>query len=154
MEDLQTTRRARARWQAAYLRDKLRHRPAPPPADIDAVFRRDERTEAVPLHFIRGQVGELPGRIASDPDFERRFGEDPRVLFQEHGIDIPDELDVRLVTRRRATTFKPGPDFMPFTIELSNCRTFWVSDEPGGTPTLQTVCFGFRVTSHGTPPIA
>jgi hypothetical protein len=61
--------------------------------------------------------------------------------FERHGVEIPKGLTVVPL----GSSGIPGPDFVPWTIQLSRCMTFFKADEPGEPPKQQTVCFGFEV---------
>lgn len=61
--------------------------------------------------------------------------------FERHGVEVPEGLSVMPLGFSRV----PDIDFVPWTIQLSRCRTSFKSDEPGDPPTQQTVCFGFEI---------
>jgi hypothetical protein len=39
----------------------------------------------------------------------------------------------------------PDIDIVPWMIQLSRCRTYFKSDEPGEPPKQQTLCLGFEI---------
>jgi hypothetical protein len=89
-----------------------------------------------------------------DPKLSMRFEERPAEALAEFGIELPKELDiVPLGTGRLG---KPGPDFTPFEIRFSRCRTVVVRDPETGRLRTETVCFGFEIVPKILPggPIA
>ena len=67
--------------------------------------------------------------------------------LRSYGVKLPGELTVRPLDLGG----KPGPDFVPWTIRLSRCRTYYVRDEPDQIPREHTVCFGFEIVQSGFP---
>jgi Nitrile hydratase, alpha chain len=56
--------------------------------------------------------GQVVARAWSDEDFKRRLLADPRAVLAEHGIDVPDDVEVRVVEdtpRVRHFTLPPSP---------------------------------------------
>ena len=45
----------------------------------------------------------------------------------------------------------PGPDFEPFQIRFSRCRTCVVRDKRTGKLTTETVCFGIEIVPTKIP---
>jgi len=45
----------------------------------------------------------------------------------------------------------PGPDFEPFQIRFSRCRTYVVRDKRTGKLTTETVCFGIEIVPTKIP---
>ena len=48
---------------------------------------------------------------------------------------------------------RPVPDWEAFSIRLTKCRTYWVT-EPGKKPRRETVCWGFEIVRNKLPPAA
>ena len=95
--------------------------------------------------------GALVARLPADERLRRQAEKDPAGLLREHGLELPDELGVRFTSRTDLKAVRPTPDWMPFTLVLTNCRTYWVSDEPGEPPKQQTVCWGFELLPNPLP---
>lgn len=87
---------------------------------------------------------------------------DPSAWLRTHGVELPEELTVEII--KQLSTSKPmdlanigmpGPDWMPFTIEQFNCRTFYLAtkDEEGKIKGYEevTICFDFKVVLHPIP---
>jgi hypothetical protein len=78
-----------------------------------------------------------------DPELSLRFQERPTEMLAEFGIELPEGLD--LVPLGTGSIGMPGPDFVPFEIRFSRCRTVVVRDPKTGRLTTETVCFGFEI---------
>jgi hypothetical protein len=89
-----------------------------------------------------------------DPKLSVRFEERPAETLAEFGIELPDGLD--LVPLGTGWLGKPGPDFTPFEIRFSRCRTVVVRDPETKRLKTETVCFGFEIVPKVLPggPIA
>jgi hypothetical protein len=61
--------------------------------------------------------------------------------FERHGGEIPKGLTVVPL----GSTGILDPDYVPWTIQLSGCMTFFKADESGASPRQQTVCFSFEI---------
>jgi len=96
-------------------------------------------------------LASLMARLPPDEKLRRQAEEDPARLLREHGLELPPELVIRFTRRTEVKVTRPTPDWTPFTIRLTNCRTYWVSDEPGEPPREQTVCFGFELGPNPVP---
>lgn len=84
-----------------------------------------------------------------DPALGRRLEERPAELLKEFGVDVPKGLSV--VPLGAGPIGKPGPDFEPFTIRLSRCRTFYVREPGSDRLTTETVCFGIEIVRNPVP---
>jgi hypothetical protein len=84
-----------------------------------------------------------------DPKVGVRFEEQPADTLAEFGIELPDELE--LVPLGTGSLGKPGPDFTPFEIRFSRCRTVVVRDRETGRLKTETVCFGFEIVPKLPP---
>ncbi|KFF58839.1 hypothetical protein JF66_15525 [Cryobacterium sp. MLB-32] len=91
--------------------------------------------------------------VWQDPDVGRRLLEQRDETLVEFGIVLPKHLDlVPLGLGRRGG--KPTPDFTPFEIRLTRCRTILVRNPDTGLPQMETVCFGIEIVpTKGPPPI-
>jgi len=73
---------------------------------------------------------------------------DPQAFFASHGAKLPKGLTIEVFAHRPRSM--PGPDWIPFILELHSCRTFWVRECDDSSPPKcafkeQSICFGFRV---------
>jgi hypothetical protein len=84
-----------------------------------------------------------------NPKVAVRFEEQPAETLAEFGIEVPDELD--LVPLGTGWLGKPGPDFTPFEIRFSRCKTIVVRDPETGRLKTETVCFGFEIVAKIPP---
>jgi hypothetical protein len=87
-----------------------------------------------------------------DPELSVRLQERPTETLAEFGIQVPKGLDV--VPLGTGSIGKPGPDFEPFQIRFSRCKTVVVRDDKTGRLTTETVCFGIDIVPtviHGGP---
>lgn len=98
----------------------------------------------------------LVARLPADEKLRRLAHEDPARLLRENGLELPPELAVRFTSRTELKVARPAPEWLPFTVRLTNCRTVWVREEPDEPPREQTVCFGFELVPNPLPggPIA
>jgi hypothetical protein len=78
-----------------------------------------------------------------DPELNVRLQERPTETLAEFGIQVPKGLDV--LPLGTGSIGKPGPDFVPFEIRFSRCKTVVVRDDKTGRLTTETVCFGFEI---------
>ncbi|MDQ3177744.1 MAG: hypothetical protein M3Q72_09395 [Actinomycetota bacterium] len=106
-----------------------------------------------------GPAHEAAIGLSQDPALHRAFGEllgeprlaakaarDPEAFLAGYDIRVPDGLVVSL------TGFdKPGPDWVPFTIRLTNCRTYRRRDVQTGKLEEAEVCFGLEITPNPVP---
>src|SRR5918994_5250832 len=84
-----------------------------------------------------------------DPKLSVRFEERPAETLAEFGIELPDGLN--LVPLGTGWLGKPGPDFTPFEIRFSRCRTVVVRDPETKRLKTETVCFGFQIVPKLLP---
>jgi hypothetical protein len=87
--------------------------------------------------------------IWRDPDLSVRFQERPSEALAEFGIKLPKGLDVVLLGTGRPG--KPGPDFTPFEIRFSRCKTVVVRDPKTGRFHTEEVCFGIEIVPAKVP---
>ncbi|KGJ71990.1 hypothetical protein GY21_18425 [Cryobacterium roopkundense] len=102
---------------------------------------------------ITDPVISLATAIWKDPSVGRRFAEDRDATLIEFGIVLPRHLDL-VPLGWGGRLGKPTPDYVPFEIRLSRCRTVVVRDADTGRPKTETVCFGIEVVpAHAPPPV-
>lgn len=98
-------------------------------------------------------------QACSDPKRRSAALENPEVLLSNAGLAIPAGLAFNLFVH--PPRFMPFPDWTPFVIELTMCRSYWVlecDDTPAGTGQLRKcemkqseLCLGFRVYPRPWP---
>jgi len=86
--------------------------------------------------------------VASDRSAWEEANRDPAAFLRKRGIHIPDELTLRPIPMRGFG--KPAPDWEPFTLTLTNCRTIVVIDDDGKKDT-EEVCFGWQIVPNSIP---
>jgi hypothetical protein len=97
-----------------------------------------------------GRVAKLAVALWRDPELGARFDESPEKVLEEFDVKVPEGL--RVVPLGFGELGKPGPDWVPFQIRLTNCRTVYVrDDEPPHKLREETVCFGFEIIPNRIP---
>jgi hypothetical protein len=84
-----------------------------------------------------------------DPKVAQRFEDHPAETLAEFGIKVPTGLDI--VPLGSGKLGKPTPDFTPFEIRFSRCKTIVVRDPDTGRLKTETVCFGFEIVPKEVP---
>jgi hypothetical protein len=84
-----------------------------------------------------------------DPEVAARFEERPAETLAEFGIELPPGVDV--VPLGTGQIGMPGPDFEPFQIRFSRCRTVVVRNPRNGKLSTETVCFGIEIVPTRVP---
>ena len=87
---------------------------------------------------------------------------DPSAWLRTRGLELPEDLTVEII--KQLSTSKPmdpanigmpGPDWMPFTIEQFNCRTYYLptKDEEGRIMGYEevTICLEFKLMPNRIP---
>ena len=82
----------------------------------------------------------------------------PDAFLRKAGLRLPEGLGFELF--EHPPRFFPVPDWVPWILELTSCRTYWV-EECDDTPTVsglrkcelrqEEVCFGFRIYPRPWP---
>jgi len=98
-------------------------------------------------------------RACHDAKFRASAIADPRQFLLGNGLELPPGLALDLF--EQPPRFLPFPDWTPFVIELTQCRTFWVIECDDSPPKIgeqrkctlkeQRVCFGFRIYPQPWP---
>jgi hypothetical protein len=112
--------------------------------------RTDPELAAAEGFAERPDVTALLGRLVRDPRLQAQATARPEAFLRRQGIELPDGLAVRFGPQLQPQRGKPGPDWQPFSIRLTRCRTFWV----GKPPRKETICFGIEIVPNRLPPIA
>ncbi len=94
-------------------------------------------------------VTQLTTDIWRDERLAQRAIKDMPGLLEERGIKTPDGLDV-LPWGPGPTIGMPGPDWQPFEIRLTRCRTVWIRDEDGKLK-AETFCMGIQIVPNKIP---
>jgi hypothetical protein len=97
--------------------------------------------------------------LSQDPNLHRAFGalvgdeqlagaaaRDPSAFLKDFDVRVPDGLTVGL-----SGFTMPGPDWMPFTIRLSNCRTYRRINRKTGKLEEAEVCTGIEIVPNPVP---
>ena len=95
------------------------------------------------------ELHQFVSSIWHDLELAMRFEERPRETLAELGIKIPKGLDVAPLGTGWGG--KPGPDFTPFEIRFSRCRTIVVRDPKTGRYHTEEVCFGIEIVPAKVP---
>jgi hypothetical protein len=75
---------------------------------------------------------------------------DPQPFLREQDVRLPSGLEVYFVDPKSGS--KPVPDWeWFFTIELTQCRKYWVRKEDGKGWEQVEVCFGFAIVPKIIP---
>jgi len=87
---------------------------------------------------------------------------DPAAWMREQGLKLPKGMQA-LMTKEISFSKPinpldigmPGPDWFPFNIKFTNCRTYWVAirDDQGRITGYheETICFGFELMFNPLP---
>ena len=62
------------------------------------------------------------------------------------GIRVPEGLDVRVIGFA-----KPGPDWVPFTIRMTGCRSYWVRRKGEYEYEQVEICRGIEIVPNPVP---
>jgi hypothetical protein len=129
-----------------------------PEMHSDKVLARRLRKEAE--NFSRQPLlMEALQRTCEDPRKRSSAISDPKDFLLGNGLNLPDGLAFELFDQ--PPRYLPFPDWTPFVIELSQCRTFWViecDDSPQAIGMQRKcnlkeehVCFGYRIYPQPWP---
>jgi hypothetical protein len=88
------------------------------------------------------------GDVARDEDLWAQANRDPEAFLTERGLKLPDDLTVKPIPWPRFG--KPGPEWEPFTIRLTMCRTVWIRGRDGRYR-QEEFCRGFEVIRNPVP---
>ena len=108
----------------------------------------DTLREAAEALFRHPKLNEACHHACRDRGLRAKILSDPMELLGSRGIDIPPELTIEFF--EPPSRDLPISDWVPFIIELTNCRTVWVRECDDGVPRTcklknETFCLGFRV---------
>lgn len=91
-------------------------------------------------------------KATSSHDAFTSVQKNPEAFFAEHGAKLPEGLMVEVFAHQPRQL--PAPDWTPFVLELTNCRTVWGREcddsnfdnkPPRCEYKEETVCFGIRI---------
>ncbi len=83
--------------------------------------------------------------VRRDPDLAQLAATNPMDVLLKFGVDVPKGIDVRLIG-----ISMPGPDWEPWSIRLTNCRSYWVRNKDGKWEQVE-VCFGWEAVPGKDP---
>ena len=123
---------------------------------MDAATRRQlGRAEAIAADPA---LQKLLARALGSEKLQAQLRKDPSEALAAAGVKLPRGFEIKFGPQLRATQPKlpgemPGPDWFPFSIRLTRCRTVWVLDRSVTPPKWkqETVCFGFEIIRHSVP---
>ena len=126
------------------------------PADSKRARRLRKQAEAL---AGRPELVQALGAACLDTARHAAALDKPLVLLRKAGLSLPEGLAFELF--EHPPRYLPFPDWTPFVIELSLCRTVWVvecEDSPGVEGevrkcklTEQQLCLGFRIVARPWP---
>lgn len=95
----------------------------------------------------------LLGKALRQPRLQEQLRRDPGPALADAGVKFPRGLQIKFSPQPRVTGGRPGPDWFPFSIRFTRCRTVWVADpdDDPPIPKQQTVCFGFEIVRERPP---
>jgi hypothetical protein len=88
------------------------------------------------------------GDVARDEDLWEQANQDTGAFLAERGVKMPIDVTVRPIPWPGFG--KPGPEWEPFTIRLTMCRTVWVRSMDGRYR-QEEVCRGFEIVPRQVP---
>jgi hypothetical protein len=91
---------------------------------------------------------QVTAEVAANSALWEEANRDPDAFLRERVIDLPPGLSMRPIPMPGFGM--PSPDWLPFTITLTHCRTMVVRDEHGKIYT-EEVCFGWEVVPTSPP---
>jgi hypothetical protein len=107
----------------------------------------------------RPELVQALGAACLDPARRAAALAKPLVLLRKAGLSLPDGLAFELF--EHPPRYLPFPDWAPFVIELTQCRTVWVlecEDTPSAEGEVrkcklseEELCLGFRIFPRPWP---
>ena len=116
---------------------------------------REDRLRLAADKFVAApKVWACMQKATADADAFARAQKDPEAFFAAQGAKVPKGLMLEAFVHPPRQL--PGPDWTPFFIELSACRSWWVrvcddSEPPKCEFRQESVCFGFRIRPRFLP---
>jgi hypothetical protein len=115
-------------------------------------FQPELPDEYAALHESALGLSQDPGvhrafaELLREPELAAKVGHDAAGFLAGYDVRVPEGLTVSL------TGFgKPGPDWVPFTIRLTNCRTYRRINRQTGKLETAEICYGFEITPNPVP---
>ena len=90
----------------------------------------------------------LTAEVARDRQTWEAAHRDPEAFLRERGIKVPKGLQMKPIPWPGLS--KPTPEWMPFTIRLTDCRQIVFFAEGEGWK-VEEVCFGWEITPNPIP---
>jgi hypothetical protein len=88
------------------------------------------------------------GDVARDEDLWARANENIDTFLADRGVKLPDALTVKPIPWPGFG--KPSPEWEPFTVRLTMCRTVWIRARDGKYR-QEELCRGFEIMRHQVP---
>ena len=115
------------------------------------------------MEFVRNEGAQTSMATLMDrPDEWDNAMADPANWLAAQGLEVPEGFSA-VITKEisieesvdPATLGMPGPGWLPYKIEFTNCRTYWipVRDEQGKLIkySKETICFGIEFIYNRQP---
>jgi hypothetical protein len=96
--------------------------------------------------------GRFPEAVLAVATSDDDWGEataDARRFLARRGIELPEGLTVRTIPWPGAG--RPTPDWDPFVVQLTMCRTVWVRDPETHMLRREQICRGFEIVPNPLP---
>ena len=113
--------------------------------------RRDPALVAAEAFASNTDVGQLLQRLVGDRALQKQAVARPEAFLAGQGVELPPELTARFGARLKPRLESPDPDWVPFSIRMTRCRTFWIRDPDTKKLRQETVCFGIEITRNPIP---
>jgi hypothetical protein len=113
--------------------------------------RRDPAVAAAEGLVSHPDVAAMLEQLVADKALQKQALARPEAFLARQGVELPPELSVKFGPQLKPKLEKPGPDWMPFSIRLTRCRTFWIRDPETKKLREENVCFGIEITRNPIP---
>lgn len=97
------------------------------------------------------RVTAILDQLVAKPSLQRQALAGPEKFLKRQGIDLPQSLTVKFGAQLKPKLERPTPDWFPFSIRLTRCRTFWIRDPKTNRLRQETVCFGIEIMPNPVP---
>ncbi len=97
------------------------------------------------------RVAALLEQLVAKPSLQKQALARPESFLKRQGIDLPPGLTVQFGPQLKSKLARPTPDWFPFSIRLTRCRTVWIRDPVTQRLRQETVCFGIEITPSPVP---
>ena len=97
------------------------------------------------------RVAALLEQLVAKPSLQKQALARPESFLKRQRIDLPPGLTVQFGPQLKSKLARPTPDWFPFSIRLTRCRTVWIRDPVTQRLRQETVCFGIEITPSPVP---